>query len=188
MPNEARGPLDAAIDRAIRGLMQIDPAPGLRHRVADRLEARVRRTWAVPAFAAAAAILVAIVALSVLRNPEIEQAVEPRVAIAPPAAPSMPTPQAERAEKAEVSASVPAPPRSTSVRPRASRSIFGERTGRVSAASLEGAEGGTTIEPPEPPANPPLARTLPPLEPITIAPITVAPIRIQPLTPGPIRR
>ena len=69
MPNEVRGRLEDAIDRAVRGIMQVDPRPGLRHRVADRLTAPARRAWLVPAYAAA--VLAAVIAsIVMLRLPE----------------------------------------------------------------------------------------------------------------------
>ena len=47
MPEERRGRLDHAIDRAVRDMMQVDPRPGLRHRVANRL-AEVEASGAGP--------------------------------------------------------------------------------------------------------------------------------------------
>lgn len=166
-------------------MMQVDPAPGLRHRVADRLEVPARRSWTLPAFATAAALFVLVAALALLRIPWMEPAMEPRVATAPAATPGRPAPspqiQAEPAEPSTRSAAASLTARS---RPRPSASIFGKPTGRVSAASLGTDAPG---EEREPPVVPPLPGTLAPLAPITIAPITVTPIRIQPMTLRPIR-
>lgn len=144
MPNEERGRLDHAIDRAVRGLMQVDPAPGLRQRVAGRIEAGVRRSWTVPAFAAAA-VAVLIVAVVLLQSPEVVPVPEPKVASALPGTPveAPPAPQ----KPAEIPQ--PAPPPASAPETRASQartakpsaeSIFGERTGRVTAANVAQAD------------------------------------------------
>lgn len=55
-------PLDRAIDRAVRDMMQIDPQPGLRRRVLSRLESpAARRSFAVAPYAWAAAALMILV-------------------------------------------------------------------------------------------------------------------------------
>lgn len=138
MPNEERGRLDSAIDRAVRGMMQVDPPPGLRHRVANRIEASTRRTWMVPAFAAVAAAVVLILAIVLLRTPQVAPSPEPAVVRAPPATPAEPPPQAAVATTRPESAVAPAaepPPQARSERPGA-EAIFGEPTGRVSAANV----------------------------------------------------
>lgn len=65
--NDAR--LDRAIDRAVRELMQVDPAPGMRRRVLSRINAPVeRRTLPVMRYAFAAAA-VAVLVLSITLMP-----------------------------------------------------------------------------------------------------------------------
>ena len=188
MPNEVRGRLDSAIDRAVRAMMHVDPLPGLRHRVAGRLESPVRRSWTIPAFATAAAMLVLIVALALLRDPETQQRPAPRVTTAAPVAPAVPpaAAQTEPAATPEVAASAAA---SEGPRPRTAESIFGNRTGRVSAANL--ASDAVAPEAVEiivvPPVEPPQPGVLTSISPITIAPITVTPIRLQPLALRPVR-
>ena len=61
MPDERRGRLDRAIDRAVREMVQVDPLPGLRRRVDEQLHARAgsgarRPPFMWPALAAAATI------------------------------------------------------------------------------------------------------------------------------------
>jgi hypothetical protein len=188
MSNETGGRLDEAIDRAVRGIMQVDPRPGLRNRVAERLHAPARRNWTVPAFAAVAAMIALVVALGVLRTPETRPPAEPRVVSAPPAAPAVP-PSSPQAEPAPQNTSGPLPGRSERLRLRTTESIFGPRTGRISAASL--ASDAAADDVPEAAAELPESQLLPaaiaPISPIVIAPITVPPIRIQPLTLGPVR-
>ena len=78
--NDAR--LDRAIDRAVREMMQVDPAPGLRRRVLSRINAPVEhRTFPALRYGFAAAAL-AVVVLSITLMPGH---VEPP---APPKAPS----------------------------------------------------------------------------------------------------
>lgn len=191
MPNEIRGRLDNAIDRAVRGMMQVDPLPGLRHRVADRLEAPARRSWAIPAFATAAAMVVLIVAFALLRDPAAQPPGVPRITTISPVAPVLPPPSAEVQTAAEPQGVVPVTATPERLRPRTSGSIFGSRTGRVSAANLTGEPVPGNIGTPvveaavEPPPPPPGA--LAPLAPITIVPIAVTPIQIQPLTLNPVR-
>src|SRR5687767_12230853 len=96
MPDQGRGRLDTAIDRAVRGMMQIDPRPGLRHRVAGRLEAPGRRRlWLGPALASAALLAVVLVSIVWLRAPQTDPARAPQVAAAPPSAP-LPRPEVAR--------------------------------------------------------------------------------------------
>src|SRR5262245_65813028 len=64
--NDAR--LDRAIDRAVREMMQVDPAPGLRRRVLSRINAPTERR-AVPALRytfAAAALAVLVLSISLM--------------------------------------------------------------------------------------------------------------------------
>jgi len=66
--------LDNAIDRAVKGMVQIDPAPGLSRRVLTRLEAPdERRRMTVPRLAALAALGAAAVLAFVLLRPPVPQ-------------------------------------------------------------------------------------------------------------------
>jgi hypothetical protein len=64
-PGIAASPIDRAIDRAVRKMMQVDPPPGLRRRVMARIEKPERRSFFLPAFAVAAAG-VAVLVLGVI--------------------------------------------------------------------------------------------------------------------------
>lgn len=167
MPNEERGRLDSAIDRAVRGMMQVDPPPGLRHRVADRIETSRRRTWVVPAFATAlAAAVVLILAVVLLRTPQVAPAPEPQLVSAPPAAPSEPPPQLSattpRPDPEPVASAAPPPQQTQTTRP-SGESIFGEKTGRVSAANVR---PGTQAKPQ--PAEPTTQKAEPAGQPVNI--------------------
>ena len=168
MPNETRGRFDVEIDRAVRGMMNVDPAPGMRHRVGARLDReapgeRRHAAWAIPAFAAAVVLLALVTAVALLRPPIADAPAAPQLATGPApvteplpddlgvrtAAPSL---EPERAREA------PEP------RSGASESIFGAPTGMVSAASLPGGQAATTQD------AKPNARTAPanPDQPINI--------------------
>ncbi len=186
MPNEVRGRLDHAIDRAVRGMMQVDPQPGLRHRVAERMNGPARRSWLVPAFAAAAVVLVVVVSIVTLRISPSTPSTTPQIATAPRAAASQ-----QRGAAPELREQPPAAPQvATAPKPPAVRrpstpaagvrggSIFGPPSQRVTAAS---------IDPETPPAveAPVLSITAPgvveQIPPIVIEPIVVTPITITPL-------
>lgn len=168
--NDAR--LDRAIDRAVRELMQIDPAPGLRRRVLSRLNAPVERR-ALPvmryAFAATAAIVVTVVTLTLMPSqvepPTPPKAPSPIVASGPPpidleAVLSTPT---------VTGPSVAIPTNSARVSkesipmPRITNVFGGQRSG-VSAAAVR---------------EPAIDRIA--LAPLTIVPLSKRPIEIDPL-------
>ena len=187
MPNEVRGRLEDAIDRAVRGIMQVDPRPGLRHRVADRLTAPARRAWLVPAYAAA--VLAAVIAsIVMLRLPEPASSTAPQIVAAPPAAAphqaaaATPQPGEQPIDMPPVAASTPGTPKVRQPTPTApsvgDASIFGPPSQRVTAASLR-------PEPLPAPAAPvdaaPMPDTLAPIAPIVIEPIVITPITVTPL-------
>jgi hypothetical protein len=145
--------LDDAIDSAVRGIIQLDPRPGLRRRVLSQLDASSASTSWTPrllvSFGALATITLAVLVLTR----------EPRVSVVAPA----PGTGAAPAPAPVVAAAAPlvnpapvigatAPSNAVNVRRRVSRvparnaseSIFGRRRGRVSAASVD--PSGSSIE------------------------------------------
>jgi hypothetical protein len=202
MPEERRGRLDHAIDRAVREMVQVDPRPGLRHRVANRLAkaeapgaaSLVTLTFAFPrpyaVIAAAAAVLVMVAAFGLLRGPELApevDVVESTPAVSPvAAAPSLPPVTASEPVAAPVGTAraerVP-PPGPASI-PPARDGIFGERNARIRAANVPAeradvaADADLLVEP----ALPLVEGGIPPIEAITIEPIRLAPLTIRPVT------
>ena len=168
--------LDAAIDRAVRKMMRIDPAPGLRSRVAARIAVPERR--GVPAFAfslAAAAVLILAV---VLWRPAVAPppAEAPAVATTAPATSSVPlTAPSQPVQTAAVPASPPAPPQA--VRPRKDRlpeppsmaAVFGPRRDHVAATNVTPAPATRVI----------VAAPLQRIE-MRISPLLLEPVRILP--------
>lgn len=160
--NDAR--LDRAIDRAVREMMQVDPAPGLSRRVLSRINAPVeRRARPVMRYAFAAAALV-VVGLSIALIPgHVEPPAPPK---APPmvlagGAPPIVLPDfgAVVVESGGL-VSIPIPmPRITNV--------FGAQPSGVSAATVR--EPGADRIAPET------------LEPLLIVPLSARPIVIEPL-------
>ena len=199
MPEERRGRLDHAIDSAVRDMVQVDPRPGLRYRVANRLaevEAGASRPVA-DAFArrstllaTAAAVVLVLAAFVWLREPSARpeaELVDSTPAASPvasvPAAPaaSGPAPGPEPAPMAPAPRVVsPTAPRI----PPAREGIFGERTGRIRAANVSAGRSPAVADAdlPVEPALPLVDGGIQPLEPITIEPIRVAPLTIRPVT------
>ena len=189
MPNDTRGRLDQAIDRAVRGMMQVDPAPGLRIRVMDRLDTRPLRRALPLALASAAALIVIVVAsIALFRAVRPEKTIESAVTPAPvsqttavtsrgitptPRAPST-TPPAVRAPDSTI------PVERLRVLPRPSV-IFDEPRDRISAANVP----LRRTEAIDAPAAP-MPETFVPIVPIVIAPISITPIVIPPLTVSPL--
>lgn len=200
MSEERRGRLDHAIDRAVREMVQVDPRPGLRHRVANRLtqaDASGAAHLAIFAvlqryagIAAAAALLIAAAVFGLLRGPEPGpevEVVESTPVTSPVAAePSQPpvTESQPVIEPAGVAAAEAVPPPATSPIPPARDGIFGERNGRIRAANLPAdradvaADADLLIEP----ALPLVDGGIQPIEAITIEPIRLAPLTIRPVT------
>ena len=176
------GSLDGAIDDAVREMMQVDPRPGLRQRVAGSIGSRPhQRAGLRLGFAWAASFaVVAIVSALLFRSPEPSPPVRPpQVAVAPPAVPASPQvgPQAVDARRT-------APPRVTRRRDPAPESIFGPRANRVAAASVA-PSAPITQTPADADAIvdlPSIPGALPRLTPIGVAPIHVMPISITPLS------
>jgi hypothetical protein len=177
--DEEHGRLDGAIDRAVRGMMQIDPRPGLRHRVEGRLAARPGRAfWIRSATAAAALFAVVLVSWTLLRTPAPPPVPQSRNVVSPAPAPDVrPGPPEPAAPQART-------PRPTALHPQpAAEAVFGPRRDRVSAANVgHHAEVAPAAAPEAPYEQPSFAGTIAPIAPILIAPIEIAPITIAPLT------
>ena len=178
MPNEERGRLDAAIDRAVRGMMQVDPRAGLRHRVTARLSTPAPRgAWLVPAMGTAAVAIALVLFWSSTWIPRPQPVVPTEIASArPSSAPSAGASQPPSPQVGRATASVERPRRTPGV-------IFDQGRGRISAASLG---RPIQVDPSVSPAH--LDQVVatddmvasPPT--IAIAPIVLQPITITPLT------
>jgi hypothetical protein len=169
-------------------MMQVDPAPGLRVRVVDRLQKRPARLASPLAFASAAALIVIVLAsIALLREVRRENTIQS--AATPPAvseattvaSPAVsPSPQPQRTTPS----AVPAPDRGRSVEPRAlprPSVIFDGARDRVSAANVRPETTAAADAP-----SLPMPDTFVPFAPIVIAPISIAPIVIPPLTVPPL--
>lgn len=181
--------VDAAIDRELRRMVSLDPAPGLRRRVLARLDARAAGPAWWPRLAAAGAAL-ALVVLAVLFLRPNHVPPQDTLAVDAPArpAPAAPGPEATLAHedspsdapsprvsaRTPVVEDLPPPPRMDTV-------FGGAPDGRIAAASADPVEAVTL---------PVHAETgaLPTLDPIEIAPIVISPIEIRPLLPAPVRK
>jgi hypothetical protein len=179
--------LDAAIDRAVRDLMSVEPRTGLRERVLAELTGEPARAAWWPRLAlgsAAVAVAVVVLLMIVNRPPEPEQPVDRTIAGATPRA-ATPGDTRETARPPGVTPPVHVDaPRAQAAK---QRPIVEDRL--VQAASIAAHE---------PMAIEPMAAVerLAPIEPIRIArlntptasdisiqPITIARIEITPLTP-----
>ena len=179
-------PIDRAIDRAVRDMVQADPAAGLRHRVLSRLAAPARHSFSVPHYAWGTAIVAMIVVTLMLGRDK-------------PAGPVTTGPVSAHVSEAAVPASdppmdlprvrpTPAPSRAGRL-PRVTReairmpqveNVFGAPSNFVSASAArhtKSAETGSDDAPDERHvAVPPLV-----ISPLTPAPIEMPAIVIQPL-------
>ena len=177
MSNEPHGRLDHAIDRAVRDMMQVDPAPGIRHRVLGRLERpHARRPLLLP-LAIAAALAVVILSVALLRPAAPTPEPRYQVVSGPPAAgvahepvasaaPALPTNRTASAPERPRPAPSDRRPSRTLPRPSA---IFPDTPGRVRAANVSPASPAASAEAP---GAAPLPEPLTPIAPITIAPMT----------------
>ena len=180
------GSLDGAIDEAVREIMQVDPRPGLRTRVARSINApRQRGRGFRFGFAAVAVAMVVLASILILRRPDSAAPVPaPQVAETTPAAPVAPITGPQAVEKA-VTASTP-PPAATPPRRRTAptpESIFGPRRDRVAATSVPTLPATSRF------ADPWLeftagAAARVALTPITLVPIQIVPFAIQPVLAG----
>ncbi|MBA3639494.1 MAG: hypothetical protein H0W53_09440 [Acidobacteria bacterium] len=179
------GPLDGAIDEAVRTMTAVDPRPGLRRRVTHAISTPPRRTYGLRfGLAAVGLVAVALVSIIVWRPSTPARPVHaPQVAETAPAAPAPPLagPQA-------VEAPVPPAAAPTPVRPRprvmpTPESIFGPRQGKVAAASVPRARASSAAEAfwLDVPAD---AARWSAVAPLIFQPMMVAPLAIQPLFVG----
>src|SRR5688572_14194299 len=155
MTNDSIGArnIDDAIDRAVRELVQLDPLPGLRFRVLARLErprrgggsgwlrslAFARASWEPLAPVAIIAIALTILVPRFFRDRPAEPAVQNKGGRSIGRVTSQATPAAGAALPAPTPAiATAAPPPASSKRApeRTPESIFGRRTDRVGAASV----------------------------------------------------
>ena len=178
-------PLDRAIDRAVREMVQVDPPPGLRRRVLSRLDADTRPAARITvryAWAAAAFVVVLAAVMFTRGRPDAPVAAVPvasQAAVVPAPAPEV-RPVAPQPPAAAPRATPRRATREAIPMPRVSN-VFGPRSRGVTAASDSGAEAIRT--PPassaseQPGAVPPLVSP-----PLTAAPIETPAIVIPPLT------
>lgn len=154
--SRSESPLDRAIDRAVRQMMEVDPPAGLRRRVLARIDAPAPGRWAFfPRYAAAAAAL-AMLVLAVVFVPRPSQA--PAVVAEPPAPiaaeepatrkPPVPLRDAAAAPKASARAPTPTPHREPIVMPKISN-LFGTGGSQVSAANAPEPRRGANLTAPD---------------------------------------
>lgn len=177
------GPLDGAIDEAVRKMTAVDPRPGLRRRVTHAISAPPRRTYGFRfGLATLALVMVALVSIMLWRPSTPARPVHaPQVAVTAPAAPAPPLagPPAVQA---------PVPPAAAPVRPRprampAPESIFGPRQDKVAAASVPPARASSAAEALwlDVPAD---AARWSAVAPLIFQPMMAVPLAIQPLLVG----
>ena len=192
---------DAAIDRAVRELMNGEPAPGFRQRVFARLEDTPRALWigstlTWPRLGVASIAAAIVLALALWMRP-IDRTAEPTLANARPQVTEQPL--APPAQEPAASASTAAPriadrqPSPDVAKPRtgttAKRALATATDRRVSAANISTAEEAlerTATKdraPMDPGSIPPLH--VQPLDTpeIIVRPLAVGPLMIVPLLP-----
>jgi hypothetical protein len=190
MPNEQRGRLDNAIDRAVRGMMEVDPAPGLGGRVVDRLEDAPARRGLTLSFAAAAVTMALLAAVVLLQTIGPSETVQPAAPMSPAAQSAAVNPSpaggVPTGDASSPPTPLPSPSKGTIDRVRdlpRPTVVFNGARDRVSAANARPA-AAVADETPAPAM--PIPETFVPISPIVIAPISIAPIVISPLTVTPL--
>ena len=177
--------LDAAIDRAVRDLMSVEPRAGLRERVLAELTGEPARAawWPRLALGSAAVAVVVLVLLMIVNRPP-EQPVDRTIAGAtPPAAAPGNTSETAKPPGAAPPVHVDGPRAQAATK----RPVVEDRL--VQAASIAASEPiaiepMTAVEPLAPIDPIRIARLETPAElDISIKPITIARIEITPLTP-----
>ena len=171
--------LDEAIDRAVRDMVQIDPAPGLRRRVLSRLERRSSASWLlahrgswIPLEAAAVLMIVFTLLYPRLRTDRPHDT--PDVPSVTRSAPSAP-PITRSAPSAPSAPSDTPPARSATRSAPTSIAVFGPRRDHVGAATV------TTIPPAGVSTSQP-EESIASISPIVMVPLTpVSEIRIPPI-------
>ena len=185
---------DAAIDRAVRELMNGEPAPGFRQRVFARLEDEPRAhgmremlAWPRLGFAAIAAAIV--LALALWMRP-IERTAEPKLAtVRPQVAEQPPAPSATE----RVAPATAPPPRIADRQP--SSDVVKPRTGttakRATSATTDRRVSAASIAPAEEAIERTATKDRTPIDPGNITPLNVRPIEtpeliVRPLVVGPL--
>jgi hypothetical protein len=191
-PGIPASPIDLAIDRAVRKMMQVDPPSGLRRRVMSRIEAPPpRRSFFVPAYAFAAAA-VAIVVLSVLATRDRHVTPSPVETPAAVVAGKAPVGDSGVARAPQPDAATPSPsPRSVAARRRGFRrepipmprvaDIFGTRTTAIAAAADPTGDAVWTT-----PTAPDVEDNIAAPAPLVVSPVAVPPIATPAIVIAPI--
>ena len=192
-PGIPASPIDQAIDRAVRKMMQVDPPAGLRRRVMSRIEAppSTRRfVGFLPAYAVAAALAIVVLGVVATRNrhvtPSPVNAPATAVTEKAPAADSRiaPAPQPGAAPPLGSQRTV-APKRRGFHRepipmPRVA-DIFGTRTTAIAAAADPTADAVWTA-----PAAPDVEDRIAAPAPLVVSPVGVPPIATPPIVIAPL--
>lgn len=132
---ERQTTLDHAIDHVVRDMMHVEPRPGLRLRVLNRLSQQPQHGgWVGLGALASAALLVLIFASTIDRSSELQPASPGQAAVEPSPTPGAPPPGSERPDpQVEVA---PVMPEQTAKRAEPTpESIFGPRDQKVRGAS-----------------------------------------------------
>lgn len=177
-------PLDRAIDRAVREMVQVDPRPGLRRRVLSRLDAdsrpaariTVRYAWAAAAFAIVIAAVIFTRERPDVPVTPVPAASQTAVVTAPASEVKRPVvvpPPATRRPAARMTReAIPMPPVTN---------VFGSPSRVVVAASDSGVEAIATPAASSAPESPGAVPALV-IPPLSTAPIETPAIVIPPLT------
>jgi hypothetical protein len=192
--------LDAAIDRAVRDLLNAEPRAGMRQRVLDRLNAHQPQTWAgmltLPRLAAVAALAVLVViaaSVAVRRHPAPEMTIARPQPVAPVGQPRAPQTASITPEPRSTGAGT-TPPKLTPKPTRSSRSVVAAAAARsdrrVEAASVRDAaelESSRTTPAQPLPAIPPIGIDAIDVPAIVTPEITIKPLTVQPIPAPPVR-
>ena len=205
-PGLAASPIDQAIDRAVRKMMQVDPPAGLRRRVMARIEAgpstrgfmsslrtgdATRGFMGSPGFAVAAALALVVLGVVATRN----NRVAPAPVDAPAATVAVPEKTPETTSRVEPPPQPVAPP---PVRPRVTprtpggfrrepipmapvADIFGTRTAAIAAAADPTADEVWTA-----PTTPDVEDSIAEPAPLVVRPVGVPPIETPPIVIAPL--
>jgi hypothetical protein len=185
--------LDAAIDRAVRQMMAIDPPAGFRQRVVARLDRPVAAVAWWPRLALAGGALAAVVLAVVLLRPApapVPTAIDGQAPSGPSQVASTPAPAAEATPPAVAPTQrrgVDRPRVETLPPPPRMDTVFGPaRDGRVAAADATATAPPSALPAPEAADLP----ALPPIEipTIDVPPIEIKPLMLMPLTPAPVNK
>jgi len=176
-PRGETNPLDDAIDRAVRTMMNVDPPAGLRRRVLSRLETSPGPVPWLPRLALGMAVLAALVVAVLLLRPAPAPTELVQQAAGRQAAPAPPVATADESQKAKPTVAAPPSARTAVTEtpipmPRVA-DVFGARNAAVTAANADveevvfadpgGAEGELPGAPPE----------------IVVPQIVVAPLQLE---------